>query len=132
MLEAQTREYGKAREALAALSAFASNAPRDASNPPGEVSRSAAALVPILALPDCVVEEMLTDGSVINEHALNGTRTVRALARAAEADVDAALIDVARGRYEGVTFSLGDREELRDRHATLARAHKFRQVSLTA
>ena len=125
-----TKHYKAARSALSSLGAFA------AIHEQGHVKDVPPVLLrvlPLLALPECAVEAVLPTAAIqvkaANEHELNGTRTVRALARALEDDTDTALIAVARGDYEGVTFALADRATLTERGATARRAHQRRSAS---
>lgn len=56
--------------------------------------------------------EIVNESMTVNESELEGTRTVRRLAKVmAEQGMDLALIGVARGEYPGVTFKLASRDD---------------------
>lgn len=59
-----------------------------------------------------------------NRDELEATYTIRELAKGAKADTDLALIDVTRGKYDGVALSLATPTQLRERLSTAARAYQ--------
>lgn len=76
-------------------------------------------LISILNLPECNVERVTPAGlgasETVNPNEITGTLAVRKLDHDIRKDVDTALLGVARGDYEGVTFSLATPDEYRER-----------------
>lgn len=79
----------------------------------------------ILELPECVVEQF-TGGTLreetTNAHETAGTLTVRELDREFHDNPDLALINIARGRHEGVRINLATTETMHQRWLALQRA----------
>lgn len=129
-VEADTaKEYKQARGILAQLGAYAAlyKQPTPNGEPPALLS-----ILPVVSLPAAVVEQ--TQGTrnytpiTINERELAGTRAIRALGIAAKDDVDAALIAVARGDFEGITLNLATPHEHVERRKQAAAAHQRQEV----
>lgn len=98
-------EYKTAKAALATLATYAS---LYINHPPAGVPNALAHIMPLVKLPDAVVEIVTNPlhNLTVNEHELSGTREIRALAHAAQDDLDTALIQVARGDYPSITLEL--------------------------
>jgi hypothetical protein len=83
-----------------------------------------------VGLPQCVVEAVTpsfyNDPPILNAPDLDETYTVRRLVRDLTREIDATLVAVARGDYEGVTLSLGDQAAQRERALNAARADSRR------
>lgn len=109
-------EYKTARTALTTFGTLASIYK---STFPGEIPPALNNLLPVLDLPAAVTEQVARSHyevvKVLNESRLTGTRTIRQLATDAAADLDLTLVNVARGKYEGVTLSLATPAEMSDR-----------------
>ncbi|TLM75968.1 hypothetical protein [Pseudarthrobacter sp. NamB4] len=130
-VEADTAaEYKTARTALAMLGTIASIYTAAV---PGEVPVALNRLLPVVHLPAAVKEQvarsMGESVKVLNESSLTGTRAIRQLAADAKEDIDLALINVARGHYEGVTLAVATPDELRERRRTATTAHQREQVA---
>lgn len=97
-------------------------------NAPGSTSVALNTILPIIALPDATPEQIRSsfgeDVTVLNKAQLAGTYTIRQLALDAKDDTDLALVDIARGKYEGVTLSLATPQGLRERRTTATTAHQ--------
>ena len=129
-----TKALKAAQAALAALGPYAS---MFTLRPSQHLPVNLTAVLPLLALPECVIElrapSMANFGPVINAADCAGSYTVRDLARAMERDVDSALVAVARGDFEGVTFQLAANAlEVDQRSRTANRAHARRTASTEA
>lgn len=123
-VEADTAtEYKTARTALAMFGTLASIYTAAV---PGEVPVALNRILPVVELPHAVKEQAARSlgesVKVLNESQLGGTRAIRQLAADAKEDIDVALINVARGKYEGITLSLATPDTLRERRraATIA------------
>lgn len=89
------------------------------------------AVLPVVALPECVVEARVNSGTenprTVNTADLTGTHAVRAFALDLERDVDSALVKAARGDFAGVTLALvSGKADLDRRLSNAVRAHKRR------
>jgi len=125
-----TKELKTTRTALADLAVYAGIHPVRVG---GAVpSNGIAKALHLLALPECVEEEY-TGGAlrdeITNADKTEGTRTVRRLDADLRHDPDVALINVARGQYEGVTISLATSEQVADRWRAVQRAFTKRRVN---
>jgi hypothetical protein len=125
-----TKELKTAQAVIDVLGVFAGiHTSRAVRNAPAVLSE----VLPIVALPECVTEAVVPSLSIpaptANGLALAGTRVVRDLARALERDTDAALVEVARGKFPGVTFALADQLELRRRSGNASRAFTRRDAT---
>lgn len=125
-VEADTAaEYKATRTALATFGTLASIYKMTV---PGEVPPALNQLLPVVALPDAVKELVARSYGesvkVLNEPKLKGTRTIRQLAEDAKKDIDVALINVARGVYEGITLSFATPQELTERRRTALTAYQ--------
>ena len=73
-------------------------------------------LLPILSLPEVVQQQVyrsVTESvTSANPNDIQGTLTIRRLGRDAQHGIDNAIIAIARGDYEGVTFRLGTQGEV--------------------
>lgn len=130
-VEADTAtEYKTTRAALATFGTLASIYKTTV---PGEIPVELNKLLPVIALPDAVKEQTAkTYGEsvkVLNESKLAGTRTIRKLADDARKDIDVALINVARGHYEGVTLALATPQELTERRRNAITAHQREHIA---
>lgn len=130
-VEADTSaEYKTARAALAAFGNLASIYKLSF---PGEVPPELNKLLPVLDLPDAVPERVAKSYGesvkVLNERDLEGTRVIQRLAADARADLDGALINVARGHYDGVSLALATPTEMAERRGNAARAHQREHVA---
>ncbi|BCW85046.1 hypothetical protein NicSoilE8_27190 [Arthrobacter sp. NicSoilE8] len=130
-VEADTAsEYKTARTALAMLGTLASIYKTTA---PGDVPVSINKLLPVLDLPSAVKEQIARSigesVKVLKESQLGGTRAIRQLAADAREDVDLALINVARGHYNGVTLALATPDTLRERRRAATIAHQREHVT---
>lgn len=100
---------------------------------PGEIPPVLNQLLPVVAMPDAVREQVArTYGEsvkVLNESQLAGTRTIRQLTTDAHEDIDLALINVARGHYEGITLSLATPQELTERRRNALTAYGREHIS---
>ena len=118
-------EYKTARTALAT---FASLASIYKSTFPGELPAALNNLLPVLELPDAVKEQVARSHyevvKVLNEHRLTGTRTIRQLATDATKDTDLALVNVARGKYAGVSLALATPQQLAERRRNALTAYE--------
>lgn len=124
-----TKQLKAAQAALAELGVFASIHKTDV---PGRVHPALSKVLPIVHLPECVIELVADSFSdnppVLNSDELAGSRAVRDLTRDLERDTDTALVNVARGKYDGVTLALADTATLRIRTGNAARSNR-RQVA---
>lgn len=72
-------------------------------------------LLPILSLPEIVQQEVyrtVTESvTSANPNDIQGTLTVRQLGRDAQHNIDATIVGIARGDYEGITFNLNTQGE---------------------
>lgn len=95
---------------------------------PGEIPPVLNLLLPVVALPDAVKEQVARSYGesvkVLNEPKLTGTRAIRQLANDAKKDIDVALINVARGVYEGITLSFATPQELTERRRNALTAYQ--------
>lgn len=95
---------------------------------PGNVPVALNTALPVVDLPASVTEQIRAsvgiDVTVLNKAELAGTYAIRRLASDAKDDIDLALVDVARGAYEGVTLSLATPEELGERRTNAVDAYK--------
>lgn len=116
-----------AREALIALGAYAAIHQQSV---PGDAPTALITILPLIDLPATVVEareaEALTHRTVTPANELAPTLAVRALGTAAQRDIDVALVDVARGKYEGTTFSLATSGAMLERAARVRDAYRTR------
>lgn len=89
-------------------------------------------VLPIITLPTTVLEQVYRSlGEAVvtaNDHELAGTRTVRTLANDLRADTDTALVRIAAGRYDGITFDLAKSAEHRERHTIATNAFNRRTI----
>lgn len=125
-VEADTAtEYKATRTALATFAALASIYKATV---PGEIPPALNQLLPVVALPDAVKELVARSPfetvKVLNESQLAGTRVIRQLADDASKDIDVALINVARGKYEGITLALATPQELTERRRNALTAYQ--------
>jgi hypothetical protein len=130
-VEADTAtEYKTTRTALATFGTLASIYKATV---PGEIPPALNLLLPVVALPDAVKEQVAKSYGesvkVLNESKLAGTRAIRKLADDARKDVDVALINVARGHYEGITLSFAKPQELTERRRNATTAHQRESVA---
>jgi hypothetical protein len=95
---------------------------------PGDIPVVLNTLLPVVDLPDATPEQIKAsigiDITVINTAELSGTYAIRRLAQDAKDDIDIAIINIARGEYEGTTLGLATPDELRERRTTAITAHK--------
>lgn len=130
-VEADTAaEYKIARTAL---TMFGNLASIYRTTPPGTLPPALNTILPVVDLPPAEKEQVARSFGeavkVLNERDLAGTRAIRKLADDAREDLDLALINVARGKYEGVTLSLATPAEYGERRRTAATAYGREQVS---
>lgn len=111
-----------------ALSVFGQLASIYKAGTPGEMPPALNQLLPVITLPEAVKEVVarthFETTKVLNESQLGGTRTIRQLAQDAKKDIDLALINVARGHYEGVSLALATPQELTERRRNALHAHQ--------
>ena len=123
-------EYKTARTALTAFGTLASIYKHSF---PGELPPALNNLLPVLDLPAAVKEQVARTHfevvKVLNEDQLTGTRTIRQLAIDAGADLDLALVNGARGKYEGVTLSLATPAEMGERRGAALTAYGREHVT---
>lgn len=123
-------EYKTARDTLAQLGTYASI---HHNLTPGQLPTVLAALLPILALPTAVIEHVkpnLGESVVtINTSAMGPTLSIRKLANDAALDLDTALVNVAAGRYEGITLDLATPSELNARRINATNAYTRKTVT---
>lgn len=121
------------KTARAALAAFGSLASIYKATFPGEVPPALNNLLPVLELPHAEPEQVAKSYGesikVLNEHNLEGTRAIQRLAADARLDVDVALINVARGHYEGISLALATPAGLAERRGNATRAHQREHIS---
>lgn len=125
-VEADTAsEYKTTRTALAV---FAQLASIYKATVPGEVPPALNQLLPVVTLPTAVKERVARSPfettKVLNEEKLAGTRAIRQLAEDARRDMDVALINVARGKYEGITLALATPQEHNERRRNAITAYQ--------
>ena len=125
-VEADTAsEYKTTRTALATFGTLASIY---RATVPGEIPPALNQLLPVITLPAAVKERVARSHfeatKVLNESQLTGTRVIRQLADDAKKDIDVALINVARGVYEGVTLALATPQELTERRRNALTAYQ--------
>lgn len=125
-VEADTAaQYKTTRTALTTFGALASIYK---AGTPGDMPPALNQLLPVITLPNAVKERVARSPyettKVLNESELRGTRTIRQLAQDAKKDIDLALINVARGHYEGVTLALAAPQELTGRRRNALHAHQ--------
>lgn len=125
-VEADTAaQYKTTRSALAAFGTLASIY---RSTVPGDIPPALNQLLPVITLPDAVKELVARTHfetvKVLNESQLEGTRTIRKLAEDAKKDIDLALINVARGHYDGVSLALATPQELTERRRNAITAYQ--------
>lgn len=125
-VEADTAaEYKTTRTALTVLAQLASIY---RSTVPGEVPPALNQLLPVVSLPTAVKERVARSYGesvkVLNEPQLTGTRAIRQLADDAREDIDVALINVAQGKYEGITLALATPQELTERRRNALTAYQ--------
>lgn len=130
-VEADTAaEYKTTRAALATFGTLASIYKATV---PGEIPPALNQLLPVVALPDAVKEQVAKSYGesikVLNASKLGGSRAIRQLADDARKDIDVALINVARGHYEGITLSFATPQELTERRANATRAHQRESIA---
>ncbi len=126
-----SREVKRAEAILSALTAYANlqDSPPDPSG-----LRGLAKLLPVLAVPHCVVELFAPTHSprtaTLNDHELTETKAVRELALDSYREgADFALVRAAQGAYHGVRLALATVAELRERRENSRRANTLRQAS---
>lgn len=116
-----------------ALEAFGNLASIYKSTFPGEVPAALNNLLPVLDLPEAVKEQVARSHyeavKVLNESKLEGTRTIRRLATDAAADLDLALVNIARGKYEGVSLSLATPTEMSERRRAALTAFEREHIT---
>lgn len=99
---------------------------------PGETPVALNALLPIISLPNATVEQIRSsygeDVTVLNKAALTATYTIRKLAIDAKDNTDLALVNIARGNYEGVTLSLATPQQARERKSNATTAHQRQTI----
>lgn len=81
------------------------------------ITGAAARLLAIVTIPDVVQEEITrtTTGSTFvipNDPNSKQRNIVRAMLRDADRDLDKTIIDIARGRWDNITFALADDDEM--------------------
>jgi hypothetical protein len=125
-----TTEYKTARAALAMFGTLASIYK---ATTPGEIPPALNNILPVVELPAATKEQVArTYGEsvkVLNERNLTGTRAIRRLADDARTNTDLALINVARGHYQGITLALAAPEQLRERRANATIAHQREHIT---
>lgn len=121
------------QEARATLTLLAEAASIYQVTPPQGMPVALNQVLPVVALPDAeterIAKSMGTDVTVLNSEDLGGTYTIRQLADAVKDNIDLALIDIARGTYEGATISLATPEELSHRRQEATTAYQRATVS---
>ena len=89
-------------------------------------------LLPILGLPEIVQQEVyrsVTESTrTANPNDIKGTLTVRELGRDAQYGIDDAIIGIARGDYDGVTFRLGTQGEVSRNGSAMRTVHTQKVV----
>lgn len=130
-VEADTAaEYKTARTAL---TMFGNLASIYRATPPGTLTPALNTILPVVDLPTAEKEQVARSigeaVKVLNESELAGTRAIRRLADDAREDMDLALINVARGHYDGVTLSFATPEEMRVRRSNANLAYKREHVT---
>lgn len=120
-------EYKTAKAALTALGKYAS---MYVPTVPGDVPANLNRILPVVNIPDATTEQVIRGlhRLTANEQQMSGTRAIRALAEAAHEDIDTALIDVARGDYEGISISLATPEENTRRRKSAVTAYTTQTV----
>lgn len=120
----------KARKALALLGTLASIYQL---NTPGEVPPALNILLPVVALPAATKEQVAKSYGesvkVLNERQLTSTRAIRSLADTARTSLDLALVNVARGQYEGITLALATPQEMQERRRNATLAHQRESIA---
>lgn len=130
-VEADTAaEYKTTRAALATFGTLASIYKATV---PGEIPPALNLLLPVVDLPEAVKEQVAKSYGesvkVLNGSKLPGTRAIRQLADDARKDIDVALINVARGHYEGITLSFATPQELTERRRNALTAHQRESIA---
>ncbi|WP_256842564.1 hypothetical protein [Ornithinimicrobium cryptoxanthini] len=127
-----SREAETAQAALVELSAYAG---AHLSVMGGDkIAREVAPLLPIITVPVCVVEQrprtLSGFATPANRDDLDGTLAVRSLeSTARNHGADRALLDVARGRWPGITIALASYDELAQRVEQVTRAATVESVA---
>lgn len=118
-----------ARQALKQLGVFAGV---HAHHPHALDQRALRDVLPIIDIPTPTVEEVFrTVGTVAqtaNEDELRDTRMLRQLHENLKVDADSTIISIARGDYPGVSFSLADTEEHKERLEKASSAFQRRTI----
>lgn len=100
---------------------------------PGQLPVALNRILPIVDLPTAqpeqIAKSMGTDVTVLNTDELTGTYAIRQLADDAKDNIDIALINVARGAYEGITLNLATPAELGERRAEAITGYQRKTVS---
>lgn len=130
-VEADTAtEYKAARTALTTFGALASIY---MSTTPGDIPVALNQLLPVVDQPEATKEQVArsvgVSVKVLNESQLTGTRAIRKLGEDAKENIDLALINVARGNYEGVTLALATPQTLRERRNAATTAHQRESIA---
>ncbi|MDN4611477.1 hypothetical protein [Arthrobacter burdickii] len=119
-------------EARNALTQLATAASIYQATKPSDVPVTLNRIPAVVDLPTAIREQIRAsvgvDITVLNKTELAGTYAIRRLAQDAKDDIDLALVDVARGAYEGVTLKLATPEELGERRANATAAYKRETV----
>ncbi|EYR63271.1 hypothetical protein N866_01795 [Actinotalea ferrariae CF5-4] len=119
-----------ARDALTLLGTYAAIYVQD---PPVDIPAALVTLLPLVDLPETIVEALDGDRlgrvTVTPDATLSPTLTVRRVAQDAAEDIDATLVGIARGDYDGVSLSLATPAELRQRTARARDAYRTRGAS---
>ncbi len=119
-------------EARNALTQLASAASIYQATRPGDVPVALNRILAVVDLPTVIPEQVRAsvgvNVTVLNKTELAGTYAIRRLAQDAKDDIDLALVNVARGEYDGVTLRLATPEELGERRTTATAAYKRETV----
>ncbi|MDQ1130670.1 hypothetical protein [Microbacterium sp. SORGH_AS_0888] len=118
-----TEAFKEAQAALAALAAFTFAAPNHIDYVNARASRILAIVdVPVVDTPASAVRGALNGPRPVKDADTGRRNTIKWLLVDADRDIDRTLIRIARGEYQGVTFSLATPEALerRTRSAQMA------------
>lgn len=124
-----SKEYKTAIEALRNLGVFAGLWVTPIGN--GSVPAPLMAVLGLVRLPENVTQEVrqdlgTNDGRTTNSpDAMGATNTVRQFTTDMQSNPDEALINLARGDYEGMSLELATADEYNRRYEEAATAHSF-------
>lgn len=118
-----TSQFKAASNLLRTLAAFTYSAPNHIDGAAPLATRPLAILnIPTIPEPGHHIPDKVLGSRTIQDEHTAARRTVGDLLRDLDRDVDKALVNVAQGRYKGVTFSLGTPAELAARESSATNA----------